>query len=305
MRIISFIFSSFFVVAVLTVIAGLIGRESLLLIGSSKIQSSLTILERLSRDNLQIARQCREKGGTNADVATVGNMQLRFTNNKDYVIEVICNQFQSDPILISKDSLPVFVHKRAGSTGIIWGTDRSAIEIETFGRRKIIGVENEEIKSYSSGSVTLGESPQSTCEGYGYFCCQQETFSGVGQSFSGVSDCSRNCFSQCLPRPVVLSLNTDPFADDTKHTVTVVAGEPVTFSYVASYDIPDKTKPVSVTFDFGDGQHESFTTLSGKTSHRYDCPRGNCNFQTQLSIKGSNGIAAALTPITQLKVHVQ
>jgi len=301
MRVISFLFTSALILAIIGIGGGLLAREFLLTLGASSVRSALTVLHRLSRDNLQYARQCRERGGVTADVATIGGVQLRFVDSRNYVIEVICSQFQSEPIVVEKYTLPLFVKKTPGSSGIIWGTDRSAIQLEVFGRKQIVGVENEEIKSYAGDSISLGLSPISTCSGYGYQCCQQETTAGVGQPFSGVNDCPKTCYSVCQPRPIVLSLNTDPFVDEITRTTTAAPGEAVTFNYVASYE---ENQPVTVTLDFGDGQQQTFTTLSGKASHQYGCPNGGCTYAVRLSVRAQNGVEAALTPIMQLKVAI-
>jgi len=301
MRIISFLITSIIILAVLLVGGGLLARESLMVLGTSSVRSSLTILHQLSRDNLQFARQCREKGGNNSDVATIGGLQLRFLDNRNYVIEVICNQFQSDPIVIERYSLPMFVTKSPGSSGIIWGNDRSAVQIESFGRKEVLGVEGEEVKSYAAGSVDLGITPISTCAGYGHQCCQQETTAGQGLPFTGVVDCPKNCYSACQPRPIFLSLNTDPFMDELSRITDAKAGEPMTFSYVASFDV--KT-PITITIDFGDGQQETFSTLTGKASHQYACLTASCTYQVKLSAKAANNIEAAQTPIMSMKARI-
>jgi hypothetical protein len=167
-----------------------------------------------------------------------------------------------------------------------------------------VGVENEEIKNYTGGSISLGLSPQSSCEGYGYICCQAETFSGVGQAFAAVTDCPRGCFTQCLPRPIILSLATDPFVDEKTRIVYVLAGQPVTFSYVASYDVPNKRDAVTVTLDFGDGQQENFDRLNSRTTHQYACPQGNCFYNVKISAKTSTGVESAVTPTTHFTVQV-
>jgi hypothetical protein len=303
MRVFKFLVTSFLIIAVIAVFVGFLGREALLIWGSSSLRSSLTVLQRVSRDNLQYARQCREKGGVTLDLATIAAVQLRFINDRDYVLEVVCSQFVSDPLLIERFSLPPLVNKKAGSGGIIWGNERSVVEIETFGRGNIIGVENEEIKSYGSGSVSLGIAPQTTCEGYGYQCCQQETFSGVGATFNGVSDCPKSCYSACHPRPVILSLNADPFPDANRHVIAS-AGETVTFTFVSSYE-DSKQDKVITTLDFGDGQQQTFTTLSGRTTHQYSCSTGNCSYVVQVLARTASGVESVTTPITKLTVSIQ
>jgi hypothetical protein len=302
MRVISFLFSSLFGLAVVLIVGGLVGRELLLLAGASTIRSSLTTLHKISRDNLQYARMCREKGGNSIDGATVGALNLRFLSSTRYVLEVVCSQFISDPILVETYNLPFFVKKTPGSSGITWSPERSAVELEVFGRKTIIGIENEQITSFASGSVSLGLSPQSTCEGHGYMCCQNETHSGTGQPYSSVSDCPRSCFAQCIPRPLILSLNSDPFVEEGTRTATTPNGQPVIFTFVASYE---KAEPVTITLDFGDGQQETFTKLNGSTNHTYSCPSGGCTFPVTISAVSKSGVQSTATPITRLTIVVQ
>lgn len=302
MRILRFLLSSFVFFAIFAVVGGLVVREALLFAGTSMVRSSLTVLHKISRDNLQFARQCRERGGITSDVPTIGGIQLRFITGNRYVVEVVCSQFSSDPILVEQYTLPPFVKKTAGTSGIIWSKERSAVELEVFGRRRVIGIENEEIKAFTGGSVTLGRSPVSTCEGFGYACCQAETHSGTGQPYANVLDCPRSCYAQCIPRPLILSLNTDPFVDESTRTTTTLRGEAVTFAYVVSYD---QKEDVMVTIDFGDGQQESFSTLTGKTSHTYACAQASCQYTVRLTARSASGAESAATAITQLTVRIQ
>lgn len=111
------------------------------------------------------------KKGGNIDVPTIGALQLRFIDNRNYVIEVICNQFQSDPIVIKNYTLPLFVTKSPGSAG----NGREMIEVR-FKSRHLVGkkfwvLKNQELKTYTAGSVDLGITPISTCAGYGFQCC--------------------------------------------------------------------------------------------------------------------------------------
>lgn len=302
MRVLNFLIVSALVLVIFGLGGALLVREVLLLAGGSAIRSGLTVLHRLSRDNLQFARQCRAKGGVTTDVPTIGQIQLRFISDREYLIEVVCSQFQSDPIVVERYSLPFLVRKTAGSSGIIWGTDRSAVELEVFGRRQVIGVENEEVQTFAGGGVTLGLSPTSTCQGYGYLCCEEQIAIGAGEVNNRVTDCPKSCFRSCQPRPILLALNTDPFFDEFTRTVKVAAGEPVTFSYVASYEVPE---PVQITLEFGDGASQTLSTLTGKLSHTYQCATGRCLYTIKLRAVSASGVTAAETPITELKVEVQ
>lgn len=302
MRILRFLVTSFFTVGITVVVIALFGRELLLTMGSSMVRSALSGVQSAAHNSLQYARQCRERGGNGQALVGIDQVRLRFLNSRQFVTEVVCDQFSLEPIVIKNYTLPPLVHKLPGTSGIIWGIERSGVEIEIYGRSRIIAVEDESIKIFTGGTETLGVSPQSTCEGHGFMCCQAESLSGVGDSYGDVTDCPRACYTSCVQRPLILALNTDPFLDSSTKSVNVVSGEPVNFSFVTSYTQKEK---IIITLDFGDGESETFDTLTGKTSHVYTCPNGGCSYTANLSAKTTSGVESAGTSITQVKIFVQ
>jgi hypothetical protein len=303
MRILKFLFSSVLVIGILMVVSGLIAREVLLLWGTSTVRSSLTELQSISRNATEYVRLCRQKG-TPAEVVAIERLQLRFISPTEYVTEVLCNQFLLDPIVVRRQSLPPFVQKKAGSSGIVWGDDRTGVTLEVMGRRGSVIVENRQI-SGAAGNVALGQpGPQTSCQGFGYFCCQTETFSGVGDSYSQVNDCPKSCYAQCIARPVILSFTTDPLFDAQTRSLTIGTNESVTFSYVTSYDGGGKNRP-SIIIDYGDGTTENRAALTGDFAHTYTCKTNLCVFEAHISAKLPGNIVSADTPLTKITINVK
>lgn len=298
MRILKFLLYSVVVIAIVAVVGALLSREALLFWGTSTVKSSLTTLQAISVNYGDYVFQCRQKGSPPDQIAVTG-LQLRFINNREYVLELICNGLQFDPIVIERKTLPFLVQKQAGPGGIIWGNDLSAITLGVYGRTQSIGVDKKEIVS-SMKPLTAGVSPQTTCQGRGFSCCNADTQFGTGLLQSEVNDCPRSCFASCLPRPVVLSFTTDPVLDP-RRTITIPPNQTVGFAYVISND---GGKPVTVTLDFGDGQTETSDNLVHKTEHLYICNTGVCNYQVHLTVKTEDQIDSVPNEVSQLTVQV-
>jgi hypothetical protein len=323
MRILKFLLSSAIVIALVVAVVGLIAREALLIWATSKVSSSLSELHALSKNSGDYNRQCRLKGSPSTTKAVTG-LQLRFTSPTEYVTEVICEQFPLDPIQIRSEKLPFFVHKNAGSSGIIWGKDLSGVEIEIVGRRKVVQVNNEDIEVVAApagAANPIGVSPQSTCDGYGYMCCQSDIQQGTGGTNNQVTDCPKSCFAACVARPVVLSFSSDPFPDPVSHVAQLQSGESMTFSYVVSagdqslnvgqtqtnqeLSQSQKQPALQVVIEYGDGQRDTASKITGQFTHVYSCSSNNCNFFPHLSAKDGQGVASADTPLTSLSIVVR
>jgi len=300
MRIFKFLFSSLVALSIVSVLTFFIGREVLLIVASSTVTESLAELREIAEDSTEYAQKCRQKGVL-ANANPISQLQLRFLDSRQFVTEVICTQFSLEPIVVKKKSLPILATKTPGSSGVFWGKERSGLQLEVLGRQKDVFVENEQIADSQPGNLSYGVHPVSTCDGYGYQCCQEEAYSGIGESYKKVSDCPKSCFSSCLARPIVLAFNADPFPDEKTRTLRVQSGETVTFSYVTSYTLKEK---VSLTVRYGDGEHESLSTMSGTTTHQYTCSSSQCVYVAELVARSASGVGSAMTPVTQLNVLV-
>jgi len=300
MRVLKLLLSSIVLCLVIAATGFFIGREVLLLLGVSKVKASLTQLASLSVNNGAYVGRCREKGAS-TNQAPISSLQLRFLNSSDYVVEIICSGFQLDPIVIESVVLPPLVTKEPGTGGIIWGEDLSAVTLEVLGRKQALGVQDREVVSTAKAAST-GITPQTTCAGRGYSCCIADSQFGTGQLQSQVTDCLKSCYATCLPRPVILSFSSDPVSDSQTRTVAIAPNQTVSFAYVVSYDV---RKPLTVTLDYGDGQVETLTTLSGKADHLYTCNVGICNYTAHLTLQAADQITSAPTPLSQMTIRVQ
>lgn len=298
MRILKFLLYSVVTIAILAVIVFFAGREALLFWGVSTMKSSLTELQSISINYGNYVQTCRQKGSPPDQIAVTG-LQLRFTSDNEYVLELICNSLQFDPIVVEHKKLPPLVFKQPGSGGVIWGTDLSSVSLAVLGRTQSIGVENKSVVT-SFSSLSTGLSPQTTCQGRGYMCCSGDSQFGTGQLQNQVNDCPKSCYASCLPRPILLSFMSDPALDQNR-TVSVGANETIQFAFVVGYET---VRPLTVTLDYGDGETKTFKTLNGVSSHLYTCNTGVCTYQAHLTVLTQDQIGAVVNDLSQITIQV-
>lgn len=299
MRILKFIFKSLLTLLLVGGVAFLVAREVLLFMGVSQIKSSLSVLRSASVSK-NYFKKCRERGAFfgNGDETV---LQLRFISPHEYLVEILCSQVSINPIIISRESLPLFVSKTDLGSGIIWGENRSGITLEILGRQRSIGVESRLITTLSN-KANLGIGPVTSCEGYGYQCCQNESEQGTGDLLTKAIDCPRSCYQTCKRRPVVLSFNTQPFMERESREVNISQGEGVDFSYVID---SGPAGQISVKLDYGDGQFDTFTTDKQLVSHTYQCAQSQCLYKVKLSAADGKHIQAVDLPVMNLTVKVK
>lgn len=312
----SFLTVSLFVVFVL-VIGFYFTREYVLYSGVQNFKKSVLVLERTGRSSTI----CSEKG---TDLLGVGDgsagsvAQIRFTSTTEYILEVLCAGYTFDPITLEKKQLDQFVTKSSGTAGIVVGTERSGVELTAFQsvedeinsafktnwrfihKSNAVVFENNDFVVLQPGE-DLGVSPVSSCEGFGYQCCDVDAQQGVGEALQGVTSCEQSCYSSCVRRPLVLSLNSNPFFDVATRIVSVSAGESVDFAYVID---AGSVKSLQVVTDFGDGTTEDTTETTATVSHVYSCPTDVCEYVVSVRAADAWGIQSTMTAISQLKVQV-
>lgn len=317
MRFLSTLFSFLIFIAILAVGVFFLSRELLLWWGVNSFKSSIRAVDR-EANNASYAAECMQRN-PDSGVPDV-TVQLRFTSGTEYVIEAVCSQFSRDPVLISKNHLPPFITKVPGSSGIVWGMARSAVELQVFDelvtevqktikmnvafleKSRVVGVENNALVVLAADE-DLGYGPVTSCEGYGFQCCRAETHIGVGERITGLDECSDSCYSSCSSRPVVLSFGTIPLFDPKTRQVTVPSGAAIDFSYVA--DSPGANF-IQAKIDFGDGTNPGkLEGSSNKTTHVYTCPSGSCTYVARLTLQDSWRVESFDSPISALNIVVQ
>ncbi len=302
MRVFRFLFISFIVLSVVAAIGLLIGREALLIWGMSNLRSSVTRMKSSAANLGPLITECQKRGGTELTSAAVDRIQLRFTSDREYQIEAICDRFLLDPIMLGSGALPPLLQKKPGTSGLIWGEGSSAVTLTVGGRQRSLVLENG-ITSYTNQAVNipLGNGPITSCQGYGFKCCALESTQGIGDQIAQANDCPRSCFSACVSRPVILSFTSDPFYEPATRVVTVAPGDPVVFAFVVD---KGSAKNTTTTIEFGDGQNQVFETTEGEIAHQYTCASATCEFTASITSLDDRQATNMPTSITQIQVVI-
>lgn len=318
MRILRFLISALIFFGLVGVGGFLIARESLLVWGTSSLEHSLKELRDASTSNTFVS-ECGRRGGNEglSEFEDQVRYQLRFLNSREFVLEAVCSQFPLNPIVIKRSTLPKFITKSVGSSGFFWadGEDNS-IELKVFGeleqeiqkyakfdtsfliRKKYIVIQDSLITVQSEpGPTAVG--PVTSCQGYGYQCCEASSQMGIGDQLTNTIGCSDSCFSSCVGRPFLLSFNSNPFFDPRTRIVTLESTGTVEFQYIA--DSADSDEMSGILY-FGDGQQIQIIGKQGHVNHTYSCPQGNCAYTAKVSLIDKWGVESADTPISQIEV---
>jgi len=229
MRIIRF-FSSTFIFLVFFIMAGIFfGREILIIMATSDLKRAVHTL-----NNTSHYVNCYD--GFSRSPFAWG--QLRFIDEKNYVLETVCSDFQKNPVLIESKTLPMFVKKVDGASGFVFNSkerNSSQITLNALGKEQQI---YKEIDALAVGEPpALGDyvaGPASQCQAFNYQCCQNDIEQGVGRRQELAIDCPKTCFQSCRPRPLVVSFNAMPSDLGGNRTVSVRSGQAITFAFVVS-----------------------------------------------------------------------
>lgn len=292
-------------------------REYFLYRGVENFKKSVLVVKR----NASASTACADKapdllGVIDSDTQPV--TQLRFISSTEYVAEVLCPGYSFDPNTISQQSLDDYMTKLPGSSGLLLGTERTGVELAVFQQlQKEINTtlgtnftfiqKNRSVVMEGGSFVTslpdedLGVGPIASCQGFGYQCCQSDSQVGVGDPLLGAVGCEQSCYSSCIQRPVVLSMNTNPFFDVKTRTLNIRSGESVDFAYVLD---TGASETVQVIMDYGDGMSENSTEKTATLSHVYNCAADACEYQATLIATDAFGTQSAITPISQLQIRV-
>jgi hypothetical protein len=288
MRIISFLLRSLLLIGGLAIVGALVAREALLIWATSQLQTDLKVLRQAANEG-NYATGCLEQGATLVEGEQLVVPQVRFFSDTQYDLEIVCSRYRLNPTVLKSSTLPPFVQKQSGVSGVMVGDSFSGVTLEIFGRRRTVYVENKIVKA-GNEVVSFGTGPVAACAGYGLTCCQLETEIGVGLQVATAQDCPRSCHTSCQRRPVLLSLTADPFIDSKTRTVVLQGNEPLTANYSVQ---PGVSPEVAVTMDFGDGTVDQTTTSAGTFSHTYACAATSCTYTVRLGIVDGNGVSAS------------
>jgi hypothetical protein len=329
MRVFKIFLISLLVLAVVLAGAFFVGREVLLGVTSSILSAASKQLE-----GKKYAGRCLERFGTEQDSFT----QLRFLDEKNFQLELVCEDFVSQPIVLETGNLAPFVKKTSLTSGLIFQEDAlpSYVEFSALGRNFSAYVEDEKYH------FTLGQRPDldysagpaSSCSAFSSTCCDLAAESGQGQQSAGATDCPKSCYQRCLARPILLSFNSRPTMQ--KQKVSLRSGETLSLAYVftdsvesafvgeeekaATQSLQQQLQtllrnteshrqaallPLQVTLDFGDGQTAVSANLQDTFDHVYTCMTATCYYEVQIQAVDASGVPSAENELNRITVEVK
>lgn len=302
MRVIRFFLTTLLGLSILGGIGFLVTREALLLLAQSQVKSVATKLNGISKTS-GYAQDCLDKIGKEANILEpVASVQMRFVDEKTYFTEVICYLHPQEPISIDQFTLPFFVTKAPGSSGIVAGDQPSGITLEIWGRKTAIAfASNKAVSAQVDQKYT--RYPTAECKGFGYQCCTPELGVAQGEVVQPVLDCPTQCYTQCIVRPVVLSFVSDPYPDQATRQVILQKGESITFFYVFE---SRQDGSITGTIDFGDGQSQALEGTQGEVKHTYQCNLFECEYSAVLTLTNTqNQVSSVVSPLSTLLITIK
>lgn len=231
--------------------------------------------------------------------------QLRFVDQEKYVLEVDCVAQQ--PVVKESISLLQGVKKTKGSAGFYYDFQSKEflgeVQIEFLGRSRVVYVDGENVKQTWGTTQYIVSKPASACQAFGYTCCDAENQQGVGEEISaGVVDCSQNCFSSCLQRPLLLSFQSDP-AGDYQERIVRLNGTSALVIFSFAFD-ESAAAIDTVTLDYGDGTQQSYEQASSLSPKEYSCLSGKCTFVATIQATDNRGVSSPTTRLSTITVEL-
>ncbi len=142
--------------------------------------------EELESLNPDLARtEHREQSCVNAPGSSPYSIpiayQLRFLDATQYQVELICSYIEESPVLMRTGKLPMLVSKRSGTTGFYYSLakrEQSSVGLSAIWYTRTIMLDGVTVET--SKDLVQNVHPTSVCSGYGFTCCEQGVYAGVG-----------------------------------------------------------------------------------------------------------------------------
>lgn len=317
MRVLFLLIKFLVIIGLLVGAVFLIVREGLLFWGKYEIERESDRLRTSLMGAKNYATNCVDTfPGTSQGLALSG-LQIRFIDDRTYQVEIVCAHHEQDPILLRTASLPMFVTKLPGSSGLFFGAGKpihTTMELGLWGRRypmTVRDVGTDVAANVTTNIADLQDSstfmqyPESSCAGWGYQCCDALTQVPDGPAVVGVTrDCRNSCYSACLSRPLVLSFRSDPQQEPNEEAVHLTTDN-AELAFAAVVHAPGAALQ-KVVIDFGDGSNEEYSQDQITTTHTYVCTTGAaCPFTAKIVAFDVNGLQSPDLPTTTIKIVVQ
>lgn len=300
-------FLRLFFTALLAVVgAGLVlffgGREVFVFLARANLSQEVSELRTLKVFPKNYFSQCAEMFSRLGSESSLAGFQIHFLDAKNYQIEAVCSYDTTQPIVIKSKTLPFYISKLPGSSGIFLGMETfapSSFDIDVFGRKTTIKLSPIEGELVDTATVY----PLSACEGWGYQCCDEDSEVSSGEVTEDAIDCPGSCSKVCSKRPVIFSFNASPSFNATTRTVVIPSGTTVELAYVFG---DSDGKITSATIDFGDGSRSEVpvTTNSGMVKHLYVCNSSQCLYTARLSLIDSDNLLSNDNSVSTIRISM-
>ncbi len=310
-------------------------REVLLITATSRVKNSLQQVRQIDSEQTYLT-ECMSRGSSKNEAGRIHHTQLRFIDRSHYVVEVVCNRMEHDPLEVDQNKLPTIVKLESGQSGIRWPAD-AGMNFHCLRRTASVSVADNMIHtSLRRSEINDYQGPPSNCPSYGFQCCDETTQIGQGEQIFEALDCPQTCFRDCLDRPLILSFSSQPHYNRLTRTLEIEQSEPVSFSYLVTpnqeadlaftsyeaslqedwveqaialidtilYQSPE-VQETKVILDFGDGSVDEFIGLRGQVEHKYECAGNECLYHATLTVINADGVESLQTAQNTIKVLVQ
>lgn len=278
------------------------GRELLLFAAAQGVARTAQQLTQVNRWQPYFS-QCQARVLTDSS-SPVTSVQLRFLNDKEYVVEVGCVGQQA--VEVDRFTLPWGVTKTKGSAGFYYDLQEKTLSgelsLSLFRQSRIVYVDGAKAGQQWGVTDLRAGVPASQCTGHGLKCCPSDEAEGVGlPQIDGVLDCPGSCFDSCLRRPVLLSFQSDPSISLSTREISLEgSSQLVLFAY--TYD-DEESDIQSVTIDYGDGTVDTLVTTRGEFQKEFTCNgSAPCRYTVLLQAVDVRGVVSAATRLSSITV---
>lgn len=273
-------------------------REGMLWFAVRQVTADLNFMMRTNQWQ-SLESKCFQEGG----LASARQLQLRFLNSKEYVLEVGCENFTS--VEFQRHELPFSVRKTTGTAGFIFDlrndTLAGALTLEFMDQARVIESRDQGIRTYWGKTTVVSDTLISSCQAHGFQCCDATLEQGQGEALrTGVNDCQEQCYASCLVRPNLILFQTDPLLDPVARKVEVSKSVPTVFFQYAFGSGSQALKEVVITY--GDGTQERSTEPKGEFVKQYNCQEESCEYRAQIQAIDQAGIPSSITRIAEVDI---
>lgn len=302
MRILGFLFRLAVILTLVGAFIYTLGGTIWLQVGTYTFRTDVEQLPRYNRNIADYTAMCQNSPQSSENSTPLG-FEIRFLNDQEYVVEVVCRLIENAPIELKKGRLLPFISKLPGSAGIFYPIEQqevftSAVRLKSINKEIGVALVGDTLKVGQEISAVIANFPKAECLSFGYSCCNLSSQTGKGEPLTRVvTDCPTSCYSACGTVPFVELFNSDPPYDrQTRELVMSGDSLDVLFNYGIN---PKDVKNVSI--DYGDGTVENSPYPDGIFTHTFSCA-GPCRMIVKITATDKAGLSSIETEETKIYI---